>query len=72
MLSSGDLDLALAGGVDISLDPFELVGFSRNGALSKDTIRPYDRRGAGFIAGEGGGLVVLKRLEDAQRDGDAI
>ncbi|MEO0854947.1 MAG: ketoacyl-synthetase C-terminal extension domain-containing protein, partial [Cyanobacteria bacterium J06648_11] len=52
--------------------PFELVGFSRNGALSKGTIRPYDRRGAGFIAGEGGGLVVLKRLEDAQRDGDAI
>ncbi len=72
MLASNDLDLALAGGVDISLDPFELVGFSRNGALSKDVIRPYDRRGAGFIAGEGGGLVVLKRLEDAQRDGDAV
>ncbi len=72
MLASKDLDMALAGGVDISLDPFELVGFSRNGALSKDMIRPYDRRGAGFIAGEGGGLVVMKRLEDAQRDGDFI
>jgi enediyne polyketide synthase len=72
MLASNDLDLALAGGVDISLDPFELVGFSRNGALSKSEIRPYDRRGDGFIAGEGGGLVVLKRLEDAQADGDCV
>jgi acyl transferase domain-containing protein/NAD(P)-dependent dehydrogenase (short-subunit alcohol dehydrogenase family) len=72
MLASHDLDLALAGGIDISLDPFELVGFSRNGALSKGEIRPYDRRGDGFIAGEGGGMVVLKRLEDAQRDGDSI
>jgi acyl transferase domain-containing protein/acyl-CoA thioesterase FadM len=72
MLASRDLDLALAGGVDISLDPFELVGFSRNGALSKSEIRPYDRRGDGFVAGEGAGLVVMKRLADAQRDGDAI
>jgi enediyne polyketide synthase len=72
MLASNDLDLALAGGVDISLDPFELVGFSRNGALSKSEIRPYDRRGDGFIAGEGGGLVVLKRLEDARADGDSV
>ncbi|MEQ8825375.1 MAG: SDR family NAD(P)-dependent oxidoreductase [Filomicrobium sp.] len=72
MLESNDLDLALAGGVDISLDPFELVGFSRNGALSKSDIRPYDRRGEGFIAGEGGGFVVLKRLDDARRDGDSI
>lgn len=72
LLSSNDLDLALAGGVDISLDPFELVGFSRNGALSKGEIRPYDRRGDGFIAGEGGGIIVLKRLADAQRAGDAI
>ena len=72
MLASNDLDLALAGGVDISLDPFELVGFSRNGALSKGEIRPYDRRGDGFIAGEGGGLVVLKRLEDARADGDSV
>lgn len=72
LLSSGDLDLALAGGVDISLDPFELVGFSRNGALTGDDIRPYDRRGDGFLPGEGAGMVVLKRLEDARRDGDAI
>lgn len=72
LLASGDLDLALAGGIDISLDPFELVGFSHNGALSKSEIRPYDRRGDGFIAGEGGGLVVMKRLADAQRDADAI
>jgi len=72
MLASRDLDLAIAGGVDISLDPFELVGFSRNGALSKSDIRPYDRRGDGFIAGEGSGAIVLKRLDDARRDGDSV
>src|SRR5262249_27132269 len=38
LLASGQLDIALAGGVDISLDPFELVGFSRAGALTREMI----------------------------------
>lgn len=67
-LINGDLDLALAGGVDISLDPFELVGFSKTGALAREEMRVYDRRGNGFIPGEGCGFVILKRLEDARRD----
>ena len=71
-LTNRDLDLALAGGVDISLDPFELIGFSKTGALAKDDMMVYDRRGSGFIAGEGCGFVVLKRLNDAQRDGNNI
>lgn len=71
-LKSGDMDLALAGGVDISLDPFELVGFSKAGALTKDQMRVYDRRGAGFLPGEGCGFIVLKRLADAERDKDQI
>ena len=62
------MDLALAGGVDISLDPFELVGFSRAGALAKDQMRVYDQRAAGFLPGEGCGFVLLKRLNDALRD----
>ena len=64
-LKNGDLDLALAGGVDISLDPFELVGFSKAGALAKDQMKVYDKNASGFIPGEGCGFVILKRLEDA-------
>lgn len=58
-LAEGSIDLALAGGVDLSLDPFELVGFSRNGALAGDRMRVFDRRAAGFWPGEGCGIVVL-------------
>ncbi|MCK5323753.1 MAG: polyketide synthase, partial [Desulfobulbaceae bacterium] len=71
-LADGDLDLALAGGVDISLDPFELVGFAKTNALTKKDMTVYDRRGSGFIPGEGCGFTVLKRLEDAERDNDYI
>ncbi|HEX8115707.1 MAG TPA: acyltransferase domain-containing protein, partial [Pyrinomonadaceae bacterium] len=55
----------LAGGVDLSVDPFELVGFAKAGALAKDEMRVYDRRSAGFWPGEGCGVLVLMRLEDA-------
>lgn len=71
-LSAGDLNVALVGGVDISIDPFELVGFSRAGALSKGDMKVYDKAAAGFIPGEGCGFVMLKRLEDARRDGDRV
>ena len=67
-LKMGNMDLALAGGVDISLDPFELVGFSRAGALAKDQMRVYDQKANGFLPGEGCGFVLLKRLADAERD----
>lgn len=66
------LDIVIAGGVDVSLDPFELIGFSKATALSKDDMRVYDRRGHGFIPGEGCGMVVLQRLEDARRDGNRV
>jgi enediyne polyketide synthase len=64
-LESGDLDLALAGGVDISLDPFELVGFAKVGALASREMRVYDRNADGFLPGEGCGFVVLMRQDDA-------
>jgi enediyne polyketide synthase len=60
-ISAGDLDVALAGGVDVSLDPFELVGFAKAGALATDDMRIYDARSAGFWPGEGCGFVVLMR-----------
>lgn len=64
-LAASDLDLALAGGVDLSLDPFEIVGFAKTMALASDEMRIYDKRSAGFIPGEGCGFVTLMRYEDA-------
>ncbi len=64
-LVAGDADMVLAGGVDLSLDPFELVGFSRSAALAKTEMRVYDERSEGFWPGEGCGFVALMRLEDA-------
>jgi enediyne polyketide synthase len=68
-LAAGDLDVALAGGVDLSLDPFELVGFARTGALTRGEMRVFDARSSGFIPGEGCGFVLLMREEDAARLG---
>ncbi|HEX5433151.1 MAG TPA: type I polyketide synthase, partial [Candidatus Angelobacter sp.] len=64
-LESGELDAAVAGGVDLSLDPFELVGFAKAGALARGEMRVYDRQSSGFLPGEGSGFVVLMRAEDA-------
>jgi enediyne polyketide synthase len=64
-LHSGDVDVAIAGGVDLSLDPFELAGFSSLGALAREQMRVYDARSSGFWPGEGCGMVVLMRHEDA-------
>ena len=61
----GDLEVAIAGGVDISIDPFELVGFAKVGALTADRMLVYDQHSAGFIPGEGCGMVVLMNHEAA-------
>ncbi|GAA0458615.1 polyketide synthase [Actinoplanes capillaceus] len=66
-LLDGDLDVAIAGGVDLSIDPFEIVGFAKTGALAKTEMRVYDRGSNGFWPGEGCGMVVLMREDDAAR-----
>ncbi|HSD85945.1 MAG TPA: beta-ketoacyl synthase N-terminal-like domain-containing protein, partial [Kofleriaceae bacterium] len=72
-LRAGVCDVAIAGGVYLNLTPDNLVGFSRIGAISpSDACRPFDERSDGFVLGEGVGAVVLKRLDDALRDGDRI
>ena len=72
-LSSGQCDLALAGGVHVNSNPFFYQMFCRLGALSRSQqIRPFDEHADGTILGEGIGIVVLKRLEDAVKDGDRI
>jgi enediyne polyketide synthase len=68
-VTGGRLDVALAGGVDLSLDPFELVGFSRLGALADGDMRVYDAHPTGFLPGEGCGVVVMCRESYARRRG---
>ncbi|HEV2444658.1 MAG TPA: beta-ketoacyl synthase N-terminal-like domain-containing protein, partial [Candidatus Sulfopaludibacter sp.] len=68
-LTAGDCDVAIAGGVDLSLDPFELIGFAKAGALAPERMRVYDVRSAGFWPGEGCGFSVLMRQEDAAAAG---
>ncbi|GAA4447324.1 type I polyketide synthase [Phytohabitans houttuyneae] len=68
-LVDGDLDVAVAGGVDLSIDPFELVGFAKTGALARREMRVYDRDSNGFWPGEGCGMVVLMRERDARAAG---
>ncbi|MFC6079827.1 type I polyketide synthase [Sphaerisporangium aureirubrum] len=64
-LIDGDLDVAIAGGVDLSIDPFEIVGFAKTGALARSEMRLYDRNSNGFWPSEGCGMVVLMREPDA-------
>jgi enediyne polyketide synthase len=64
-LAAGDIQVALAGGVDLSIDPFELVGFSKSHALAGDEMRVFDARADGCWPGEGCGFVVLMRQADA-------
>ncbi|MEV5764625.1 type I polyketide synthase [Micromonospora sp. NPDC052213] len=71
-LVDGDIDVALAGGVDLSIDPFEIIGFAKTGALATGEMRVYDRDSSGFWPGEGCGMVVLMREEEARRAGHRI
>ena len=66
-------DMALAGGVSISGAPKSGHLSQEGGILSADGIcRPFDESATGTIFTDGGGIVVLKRLDDAQKDGDTI
>ncbi len=72
-LCAGLIDAAVVGGVYLNLDCVNPVCFSRIGALSpSDRCRPFDASGDGFVLGEGAGVVVLKRMDDAIEDGDRI
>ncbi|GMQ83281.1 MAG: beta-ketoacyl synthase N-terminal-like domain-containing protein [Gammaproteobacteria bacterium] len=72
-LRSGRSDLILAGGVNASSPAEAFMVFSHLGGLSRSShIRPFDTEADGTLLGEGLGIVVLKRLDDAQRDGDRI
>lgn len=66
-------DMMIAGGVDTDNSPFTFLCFSKTPAFSRrGESRPFDAEADGMLVGEGLGMVVLKRLEDAERDGDRI
>ena len=71
-LAEGQLDAAIAGGVDLSIDPFEVIGFAKTGALAKGEMRVYDEHSNGFWPGEGCGMLVLMREQDALAQGRPI
>ena len=72
-LQYGNCDLALAGGVNSNTSPVLMMIFSQLGALShRGQLSSFDKDADGTLLGEGVGMVVLKRLAEAERDGNHI
>ena len=72
-LRSGECDLALAGGVNRILTSDYSLSLHQSGMLSpRGLCSAFDAEADGFVRGEGGAMLVLQRLEDAQRDGRPI
>jgi len=67
-----DFDLVVTGGIDRNMGAATYVKFCKIGALSATGTRPYGDGADGFVMGEGAALFLLKRLADAERDGDRI
>src|SRR5277367_1768874 len=73
-LRNGEADVVIAGGVNALITPAVTLGFDEIGAvLSPDgRIKSFSSDADGYIRSEGGGMLVLKRVDDARRDGDQI
>ena len=71
-LLNGRCDMMLAGGVQAATPPQIFMMFCKLGALSRSKIRPFDAEADGTLLAEGLGMLVIKRLTDAERDGDRI
>ena len=72
-LREGECDLALVGGVNLVLEPGTNVFFTKAGILSPDGVcRPFDHRANGTVRSDGAGMVVVKPLAAALRDGDRV
>ena len=72
-LRSGESDAALAGGVNLTLMPESTLATCKARMLSADgSCKTFDAQADGYVRGEGAGLVLLKRLEDARAAGDRV
>ena len=72
-LREGDADVALAGGVNIQASPFITTSFGELGVISPTgVIHAFSDDADGFVRADAAGVVVLKRLEEAEADGDNI
>ncbi|HKV17981.1 MAG TPA: polyketide synthase Pks13, partial [Mycobacterium sp.] len=73
-LRSGEADVAIVGGVNALITPLVTVGFDEvGGVLAPDgLIKSFSQDADGYARSEGGGMLVLKRVADARRDGDQI
>ncbi|MEU3464243.1 beta-ketoacyl synthase N-terminal-like domain-containing protein [Streptomyces sp. NPDC006733] len=72
-LACGETDTALAGGVNLLLSPALTLAFQRAGALAPDgRCKTFDAAADGMVRGEGCAVVVLRRLADAERDGNRV
>ncbi|TMC18201.1 MAG: SDR family NAD(P)-dependent oxidoreductase, partial [Chloroflexi bacterium] len=72
-LRNHDVDLAIAGGITIYSHPGMLLSMRNAGMLSPTGVcRPFDHAADGIVVGDGIGIVILKRLQDAERDADPI
>ena len=72
-LQLGECDLALAGGANVLLTPATMITFSNAQMLAPDgKCKTFDAAADGYVRGEGCGVIVIKRLEEAIRDGDRI
>jgi len=73
-LRAGDVDVVLAGGVNAMITPMVTLGFDEvGGVLAPDgRCKSFSQDANGYARSEGGGMMVLKRVADARRDGDEI
>jgi 3-oxoacyl-(acyl-carrier-protein) synthase len=72
-LRAGECDLALAGGVNLMLSPDAMVALAKGRMLSvSGQCRTFDAAADGYVRGEGAGIVVLRRLSDAERGRDPV
>ncbi|NEB80364.1 SDR family NAD(P)-dependent oxidoreductase [Streptomyces sp. SID14478] len=72
-LAAGECDVALVGAVSVLVDPAATDAASKLGVLSPDfRCATFDKDANGYVRAEGVGCVVVKRLDDARRDGDAV
>ena len=72
-LRKGEIDAAIAGGVNVTIHPYKYLSLSQGKFVASDgRCRSFGKGGDGYVPGEGVGAVLLKPLEDALRDGDQI